>query len=435
MKPARAIITAPRTSRILGLGLALLLAAACTPKPDPAATAAGPAAATGARQVVVVKKTLRKAEMSPEDKQLHDWSIELKKSHEIFREVWAHIWEDRLQNPMSVFFEIERLLQNHKKIEDGHFTARRTECPGRASEVELLRGAGGAILGAVFYRLPCRGTELLPGRTEIARVHKDGRRQTWTFINEQMPRAAGQSMAFLRETTRCVSSLDERARMTALQCQNLGQNRDTELHLNFSEFKYQKNAATLVEVQGKKFKLLTTAVCDSPKFCTSLKVPLAGSIEIFEDTVSELVREERRQAMLKKEREEEAKAALELHKKHLAEMQKKAPPAAHATVPGAPQPGVGAIVPGQTLDAFMTQPTQEPQFGEAVAPEQAGPPGFAPRPVGADGIAHDPVMEFDHGGGAPEMTAEEYNARLGQPPPAEETPEFPREAHSAPIER
>ncbi|MBX3019186.1 MAG: hypothetical protein KF767_14970 [Bdellovibrionaceae bacterium] len=434
MKPSRAF----STFWFLGLGLLLALNTGCTPKTE-IATPVVPA--KSAKKVVV--KTLRQAEMKPEDKQLKDWAIELKKSHEIFREVWAHLWEDRLQNPMSVFFEVERLLQTHKNPETGHFQARRTECPAKASEVEFLRDAAGAIQGGVFYRLPCRGTELLSGRTEIARVHKNGRRQMWSFVNEAMPRAAGQSMAFLRETTRCVSSLDERSRMTALECQNLGQNRDLEMHINFSQFRYQKNAATLVEVEGKKFKLLTTPVCDSPKFCTTLKVPLAGTIQVFDDTVSEQVRQERLQAMRKKERDEEAKEALEQHKKNIAELQKNPPKMAPA--PGSPTPSMpSGVIPGQTLGHGQLPPGVEPQFGgdAFIGNDQAGPPSFSPRPVGADGIAVDPVMEFEHGEATPGvatpgpqiLSEEEYNARLGQPDGGAPV-ELPREAHHQPIER
>lgn len=411
---------------------------ACTPGPAPETSAPAPVAA---RPVVKKIKVLRRSEMTPVDKQVKDWAIELKKSHEIFREVWAHVWEDRVQNPMSVFFEVERLLHSHKNPTDGHFVARRTECPNQASEVLLEKSPAGEIQGAVFYRLICRGTELLQGKTEIARVRKEGRREVWTYWNETMPRAAGQSMAFLREKTECVAGLNERARLVELECRNLGQNRNSELHLNFSRFRYDKNSPTLVEVEGKKFKLLTTPVCDSPKFCTRLRVPVAGSIEIFEDTVSELAREERRQAMIKKEREEEAQAALERHKKNIAEMQKAQQPAVGGATGVGPQAfGAAPVIPGQTMDPAALGPTSEPQFGDPVAPAQAGVPSnqVAPPvvPVGPDGIATGPVMEFDHGGGEPvqTLTEEEYNARLGQPAPVEAEIPISREAQ-APIER
>lgn len=408
---------------MLLLGLTLSLSLGCTSKPDEVIVSQAQVPAT---QKVIVKKA-KVAAVRPDDKQLKDWSIQLKKSHEIFREVWAHIWEDRLQNPMSVFSEIERLLQNHKNHDLGTYETRRTQCPDKASEIEFIRRADGRIDGAVFYRLSCRGAELLPGKIEIARVQKNNGREQWSFINEYMPRAAGQSMAFLRETTRCTSSLDERARLTAMECQNLGQNRDSEMHLNFSEFKYQKNAKSVLQVEGKKFRLLTTPVCDNPKFCTMLNVPLAGAIEIFEDTRSEQVREERRLAMQKQEREEEAKAAIEQHKKNMAELQKKAatpfqPGQAlvHAGLHSVAQgsggvPGSGVVVPGQTI-------TQEPQFaGGDVMPGSGG------------------LMEFDHSAEAAQpapqiIPTEEYNARMGQPLGDVAAP-LPREAAPNPIER
>lgn len=408
-----------------------MLGVGCTPKSEVIV----PSAAVRAKTTKVVVKKLRAKEMNPDDRQIKDWSIELKKSHEIFREVWAHIWEDRLQSPMSVFFEIERLMNAHKNPVDGHFLAKSVHCPGRATEIELQRNALGVIQGAVFYRLNCVGASVGQDRIEIARVQKNGRAQIWTYYAEHMSRAAGQSMAFLREKITCESKLDDRERMTFLNCRNLGQNRDTELHLIFSQFRYQKNSATLVQVEGKKFKLLTTPVCDSEKFCTQLKVPVAGSIEIFEDTVSDQVRQERKQAQLEKERAEQAKASEEAHQKFVAEMQKKAgqPTLSQTLPPGAamnPQNSiVGAVVPGQVMNA---EPTAEPQFGEPMAnPQAQGVPAFDPAPVGADGVARDPVLEFAHAQPAP-MDPEEMRQRMGQPDVKVQM--IPREA-AIPIER
>lgn len=446
LQPGKSIFTP------LALLLSLAFGVACTPK----VTAPTSEQVQVAKPAKVVVKKLRVAEMKPEDKQIHDWSLQLKKSHEIFREVWAHIWEDRMQSPMSVFFEIERLMHSHKNSHDGRFRAQVLECPKRATEIEILR-KGEGIQGAVFYKLDCNAQGHIGAKNEMARVQKQGSTDVWTFYAEHMARAAGSSMAFLKEKVTCTNYLDARHRLTGLNCKNLGQNRDSETHLVFSQFQYQKNGDTMVQVEGKKFKLLTTAVCDNDKFCTQLRVPLVGAIEVFEDTVSEAVRQERRQAQLEKDRAEEARVAIEAHKKFVKETAAKAQNVAQPGVrgqgplvpgSGSAVPGSGPVVPGQVASSGPPanydpqQATSEPQFGEPV------------RPVGADGIAHEPVMEFNHSGQQPhdsrhaspdlqyaaEPTApprppereEDYRARLGQPEGF--VPNIPQEA-SVPTER
>lgn len=420
------------------------LAGGCTSEKN-SLTAETAAAEPRAPKITVVKK-IKIQEMDPLDKQLHIWTLSLRKSHEVFREVWAHVWEDRLQAPMSVFSEIERQLKAHKNPENGHFRALIQDCPSRATQIEILQHSG-KINGAVFYQLGC-GSKT--GRNEMARVMRVNGHDEWTFYAENMTRGAGLSLSLLKERTRCRMELDGRERLNLLDCQNLGQNRDTETHLLFSQFRYQKGADTLVLVEGKKYRLLTTAVCDNPKFCTRLRVPLSGRIEIFEDQVSQVAREERQRIQDQKERQEELKEAREKHEKAVAEMRARVQSVqkaqmsggTHVTQPGGPPSSVvpahhiPVLTPhGQVTTAAQAQAQAEGQeraeilaeengqdqapksvenydFSQVVRPGQALPPEFSQAEYGLQ------RMEFGHDPRA----ATEQAQREGYLPGMEESP-------------
>lgn len=262
----------------------------------------------------VSKVHLKKNEKSADEILLQDLNLSLRKSHEIFTEVWAHIWSDRMQRPMSVFSELGRSIQSHLDPATGHYLMKMNRCQNaipRASEIEIEK-SGTQITGAVFYRLGCGATST--ERSEMARMtwQKSGERARaeWTFYAENMPRGAGSSLAFLKERIRCSMNLDDRSRMESLECQNLGQNRDNEMHMRFERFNYKKGSNILVLVEGKKYKLLTTPVCDEPHFCTQVKVPLVGAIDVFDDVVSEEAREIQKR-IAREEELKEAQAELE----------------------------------------------------------------------------------------------------------------------------
>lgn len=348
----------------------LLCGVACTPKPNSDINA--DAKTTTSVERALIKnmqqghfKSLRSSEMSLEDKELRQWTGSLHKSHEIFREVWAHIWEDRMQNPMSVFFELERLVQTHKNITDGHFRAEVSQCPKASSQIEVIRNLKGSeIEGAVFYRIPCDGTRPM-ARIEMARVVKTGATRAWTFHAEQMVKGAGASLSLLKEQTKCRMRFDDRSKLSQLECENLGQNRNPELHLVFSTFKYERSGQTLVLVEGKKFKLLQTAVCDNPKFCTKLRVPMTGSIEIFEDSVSEVARQDRQRAQELKEHAEQVKEMQAKQEKFVADLQERAQNLAKPVV-AAKAAGLSGHAPKAPV-ANQLPAGSEPQF-EEIAP-------------------------------------------------------------------
>ena len=359
----------------------------------------------------LVRKTITKkidySSGSTDEQVLADLALSLRKSHEIFSEVWAHLWEDRIQRPMSVFSELSRVIQSHIDPATGKaqlYVNRCDDVVPRASEIRIQRNSQKLISSISFNNLPCKVGKAVP--SEIANLNlvmtSNGvQKGVWTFYAENLPRSAGSSLAFLREKINCDMGFDSRRRLDNLNCKNLGQNRDAELHMRFDRFDYKKNRETLVLAEGKKYKLLTTAVCDEPKFCTQVKVPLAGRIEIFEDLVSQDARDAQKKAVAEEERKD-AQAALE---KRIIEQKKEAQKNAaknNAMIHDANFNQTGAEAAAEAHEAAQV-PAQglpgEPFGGrDGAAPPPASAVYAPPTSVHHDPAAQSGSYEFNHSG-------------------------------------
>ncbi len=50
-------------------------------------------------------------------------------SHEIFSELWMHIWENRMSRPNSIFLDLMQFIETHRDPKANHYILKNNQCP------------------------------------------------------------------------------------------------------------------------------------------------------------------------------------------------------------------------------------------------------------------------------------------------------------------
>ncbi len=103
----------------------------------------------------------------------------------------------------------------------------------------------------------------------------------WDIFNQFFPRGAGKHLSTEKMRSKCIMEHLDEKRLARLQCEFVGQSHDSESHLLFSRLNFDRGSNQLVIAEGKKFKNGLEA-CEDAKFCTVIRVPNEGTIEIIE---------------------------------------------------------------------------------------------------------------------------------------------------------
>lgn len=202
-------------------------------------------------------------------------------SHEIFTELWMHIWEDRMSRPNSVFNEIQQIIEAHRDLKTNHFNLKNIQCPERMTQL-LPKTTGSDVVSIQIQIADCSDMKNPKWRDAVTALVLEKGFVRWEIHNQYFPRGAGKHLAAEKMRSKCsIEHIDEK-RIASLRCESIGQSRDNETHLVFSDLVFERDSDQLVVAHAKKYKNGQEA-CDDPKYCTVIKVPSQGAIEIIEN--------------------------------------------------------------------------------------------------------------------------------------------------------
>lgn len=204
-------------------------------------------------------------------------------SHEIFSELWMHIWEDRMSRPNTIFAELSQFIEAHRDLKANHYNSKNIQCPDRMTQMLVnFKDATKASVSSVQFQIAdCSDMKNPKWQDAAVATVQDKSSVRWDIKNQFFAKGAGKHLSADKNPSKCiVEHLDER-KISSLHCELVGQSRDNETHLLFSQLDFDRDSDQLVIAQGKKFKNGQEA-CDDPKYCTVIKVPAEGTIEIIE---------------------------------------------------------------------------------------------------------------------------------------------------------
>lgn len=206
-----------------------------------------------------------------------------RQSHEVFTELWMHLWEDRMSRPNTVFLDLLQEVEAHRDGRTGHFNEILNQCPEGMSNIATTFKAGSnSEISSVLFRQSDCSSPKNPKWVNAAQLTVQDKNQVrWDIYSQYFPRGAGKHMAADKVRTRCTQTFLDEKRLKALHCEDIGQSRDNETHMVFSKLDFERDGKMLVIAEGKKYKNGVEA-CDDPKFCTTIKVPAEGAIMILE---------------------------------------------------------------------------------------------------------------------------------------------------------
>lgn len=205
-------------------------------------------------------------------------------SHEIFSELWMHIWEDRMSRPNSIFNELQQIIESHRDLKTNHFNLKNIQCPERMTQFAVIYKAGSKtdIVSVNLQVADCADMKNPKWRDAAVATVQDSKTTQWDIFSQFFPRGAGKHLSGDATRSKCVvENLDDK-RLASLSCEYIGQSRDNETHLLFTEMDFDRDSEVLVVAKGKKYQNSQEA-CDDPKYCTVIKVPAQGTIEIIEN--------------------------------------------------------------------------------------------------------------------------------------------------------
>lgn len=197
-------------------------------------------------------------------------------AHEIFAELWMQVWEDRMSRPNSVFLDVLQFMEAHRDLKANHFNLKNSQCPERLTQIVV------AATSVAFQTADCSDLKS-PKWQDVARATiLDKDLVQWDIFNQFFPRGAGKHLSNEKNRTKCTfEHLDEK-RLASLHCEFVGQSRDNESHMIFTDLDFERKSSNLVTAKAMKYKN-GQAACEEPKFCTEIKVPNEGAIEIIEN--------------------------------------------------------------------------------------------------------------------------------------------------------
>lgn len=191
----------------------------------------------------------------------------LKQSHEIFHEVWGTLNQDRFTKKASVFSELLQAMQKTYRDDGTSYS----NSPDKSVVYE----------NGKFVREEQTGRG--PSRQEIGVLEKLSP-NTWRFrlFAKYFSAGLGLSLSVLGSDINCEAQLGEKFQLQKLDCQNLGQNLDSDRFVKFEKFQYASDQSLLVEVEASVYKNLGTV--ESKK---NMRVPMEGKIALKTEMLAE----------------------------------------------------------------------------------------------------------------------------------------------------
>lgn len=218
--------------------------------------------------------------LTEQDKFIMKLNSGLKISHEIFAELWVHLWEDRFSRPTSVFQEVLQILESHRDVRTNHYNLENSQCPGKRSQLQFSMGSDSKLVSSLSLKIGSCGSAVNWREVASFTVTTKGEIR-WDFANEFLSRGAGPHLSANKNVTRCTALYLDAKRLKELECDGVGQSRDTETHMLFSSLEYVRGSDKLVVAKGKKYRNNQEA-CTQEKYCTIITVPAEGVIEVIE---------------------------------------------------------------------------------------------------------------------------------------------------------
>lgn len=218
--------------------------------------------------------------LTEQDKFVMKLNSGLKISHEIFAELWVHLWEDRFSRPTSVFQEVLQTLESHRDVRTNHYNLENNQCPGKRSQLQFNMASDGKSVSSLSLKVGSCGPAVNWREVAGFTVTTKGEIR-WDFANEFLVRGAGPHLSANKNLTRCTALYLDAKRLKELECDGIGQSRDAETHILFSTLEYVRGSDKLVVAKGKKYRNNQEA-CTQEKHCTVISVPAEGVIEVIE---------------------------------------------------------------------------------------------------------------------------------------------------------
>ncbi len=289
----------------------------------------------------------------------------LEMSHQMFQQVWFHVWPQGRQEIESPFFALKKRLLRHQKGNSG-WVETFEQCPSYASKLTIQKqtiGGRELISKLKLSRVSCQNrvssdvAELTFKPQEILiKMHRGHFRDGF-----------GLSLETVGGVAQCRILLNAQNKMENLKCVGLGQNRESETHVVFDHFEYSRSSQKMMIIRGSKYhKFQKSCEVPEPRPCIDITVPLAGAIRISEN----LVRTEDREQYEKELRRIE----FENKKIESVQAQEQTRPAKPGAKPGQARPTFGRPAP-EPLDGEMTDTRNAPGSANGLRTRQTGASG------------------------------------------------------------
>ena len=288
----------------------------------------------------------------------------LEMSHQMFQQVWLHVWPQGRQEIESPFFALKKRLLRHQKGNSGWIETFE-QCPQYASKLVIQKqtiGGRELISKLKLTRVSCQNRV----SSDVAEITFKPQEILIKMHRGHFRDGFGISLETVGGTAQCRILLNAQKKMESLKCVGLGQNRESETHVVFDHFEYSRSSQKMMIIRGSKYrKFQKSCEVPEPRPCIDITVPLTGAIRISEN----LVRTEDREQYEKELRRIEFE-----NKKIESANNEQTRPAKPGAKPGQERPVFGRPAP-EPLDGEMTDTRNAPVSANGLRTRQTGAPG------------------------------------------------------------
>ncbi|MFN7454374.1 MAG: hypothetical protein ACK5RO_06910 [Pseudobdellovibrionaceae bacterium] len=178
----------------------------------------------------------------------------LDEAHQVFLQSWRVVQNSTTIQVASVFQQLKQALRSQYD-EDG-FPMLNSSNICDLNEVPRLamKFQQGVLISMTLNMVGC-DEGIRRGVFEAILV--SGQNYRWNFKPTEFARGLGRYLSLLNAETYCIVSLKDRKFVDQLSCKNLGQDVDTEEHIQFSKFEYSRQLQDELILEGQRKKGVT----------------------------------------------------------------------------------------------------------------------------------------------------------------------------------
>ncbi|MCE3010800.1 MAG: hypothetical protein LW875_09325 [Proteobacteria bacterium] len=178
----------------------------------------------------------------------------LEESHQVFLQSWRVVQNSTTVQVPSVFQQLKQILRSQYD-EDGFSVVNSNNICDREEIPRLsMKFQKGVLISMNLNIVSCKEDFR---RSIFEAILVSGQNYRWNFKPAEFARGLGRFLSLLNAETYCVVTLKDRKFVDQLSCKNLGQDVDTEEHIQFSKFEYSRQLQDELILEGQRKKGVT----------------------------------------------------------------------------------------------------------------------------------------------------------------------------------